>query len=118
VTDEYYELQKFVKAWMHTPKALSVSAATRDLVWALFEIAAEGRRSVTINGNTMIVVVDSGMEYIERHTGRSEAAIKMRVRVAKKCGLIATQRQMGGCGLIVAELCIPVGCDRLMERYE
>ena len=118
MTEEHYQLQKFVTAWMHTPQALAVSAATRDLLWVLFYIAAEGRRSVTINGNTMIIVVDSGYGYIEHHTGLSESAIKRRIRVAKKFSLIATERQMGGCGLIVAELFIPVGCERLLERGE
>ena len=113
--DEYFRLEAFVSAWMHTPNALSLSATTRWFVRELFYIAASGRRSVTVNGNTMVIVVDSGHLYIAEQCGRNESAIKMRIRVAKKCGILTTERRMGMVGLIVVELCIPSGCEHLLE---
>ena len=109
-TDRLVETMQFVNTWDATPDARALSVTTRWLVRSLVYIALDGRKSVTISGRRMVIVVDAGHAFIGKFMRRKSSSVKTQIRNAKNGGILSTERGGPGMdGTIVVELCIPDG---------
>lgn len=100
---------RFFHKWERTPEARAVSAATRELVRAILNIAGQAHHRYTTDERRCVAVVWAGQRKVAERLGLSVHGVKQRMRVATRAGLIArTRRAYGRSSLTVLELVLPV----------
>lgn len=99
---------RFFHKWERTPEARAVSAATRELVRAILNIAGESHHRYTTDERRCVAVVWAGQRKVADRLGLSVHGVKQRMRAATRAGLIArTRRAYGRSSLTVLELVLP-----------